>query len=91
MRLPLATVLAALWAAALVLWRGRASRSVERVALWIEERAPELRYALVTAIDDRLAPLEQNRALHAAAERTDIDELVRHAWHRTLGRGAIAC
>jgi hypothetical protein len=85
------TALAALAAAGVVLWRGRASRSVERVALWIEERAPELRYALVTAIDDALAPLEQNRALHAAAERTDIDGLVRHAWRRTLGRGALAC
>jgi hypothetical protein len=85
------TVLAAFAAASVVLWRGRAARSVERVALWVEERAPELRYALVTAIDEALAPLEQNRALHAAAERTDIDGLVRHAWRRTLGRGALAC
>ena len=49
----------------LLLWRRRFVWSFPRVALWIEERAPELRYALMTAIDaryrdalaDRLAPV----------------------------------
>lgn len=85
------TAFAAAAAAALVIWRGRASRSLQRVALWIEERQPQLRYALVTAIDDTLAPADRNRALHEAAERVDIDGIMRHAWKRTLGRGALAC
>ena len=34
---------------ALMALRTRAARSVERVALWVEERHPSLRYALVTA------------------------------------------
>lgn len=36
-----------------LVWRGRFALYPDRVALWIEERAPELRYALVTAIDPR--------------------------------------
>jgi len=84
-------IAAATIGAGLVLWRGRAARSIERVAMWIEEREPSLNYVLVTAIDEVLAPLEQNRALHAAANGTDIDAIVRHAWHHSLGRAAIAC
>src|SRR5690606_456980 len=45
--------LAALASAGVVVWRARGVRSLERVALWIEERQPELRFALVTAIDPR--------------------------------------
>lgn len=44
-------VVAAIAAAAVVLWRGAGAWSERRVALWLEERHPELRYALVTAID----------------------------------------
>lgn len=84
-------VLAAATAAALVLWRGRAARSLQHVALWIEEREPSLNYVLVTAIDEALAPREQNSSLHAAASGTDIDAIVRHAWRHSLGRAALAC
>jgi hypothetical protein len=62
------------WAAAGVvllalLWRGRRTRSLTSTALWIEERAPSLQYALVTALEpgiERVAPLlarevERNR------------------------------
>ncbi|MGE5727004.1 MAG: hypothetical protein ACM34L_00275 [Gemmatimonas sp.] len=84
-------IVSAAGGAGLVLWRGRAARSIERVAMWIEEREPSLNYVLVTAIDEVLAPLEQNRALHAAANGTDIDAIVRHAWQHSLGRAAIAC
>ena len=35
--------------------RGRDVRSVQAVALWIEERRPRLRYSLVTAVDPGLA------------------------------------
>lgn len=88
--IPLMIVTAAA-AAGLVLWRGRAARSIQRVALWIEEREPSLNYVLVTAIDEVLAPLGQNRALHAAANGTDIDAVVRHAWQHSLGRAVLAC
>lgn len=36
-----------------VIWRSRRVVSMERVALWIEEGDPALRYALVTAVDAR--------------------------------------
>ena len=36
---------------AIMLWRRRHFVSVNRVALWIEEHVPELRYSLVTAIE----------------------------------------
>jgi hypothetical protein len=39
--------------AIIVAWRSRTVWSMERVALWIEERDPELQYALVTAVDPR--------------------------------------
>jgi hypothetical protein len=74
-----------------VLWRGRAARSVRRVALWIEEHDPTLRYALVTAIDPGLAPAELHRELHAAARGADVDGMVRRAWRHALGRAAIGC
>ena len=38
-----------------LLWTNRAVFSLERVALWIEEQVPWLRYALVTAMDERHA------------------------------------
>ncbi|HEX6535927.1 MAG TPA: hypothetical protein VF041_15130 [Gemmatimonadaceae bacterium] len=86
-----AAVLAALGAAGVVLWRGRAARSVERVALWIEEREPRLQYALVTAIDAEIAPAERYGDLHAFASGVDVEGIVRHAWRRTLGRAALGC
>ena len=36
---------------AMLLYRGLGARSLGRVALWVEERHPSLRYALVTAIE----------------------------------------
>lgn len=40
-----------LFASALLLRRGLGARSLQRVALWVEERHPVLRYALVTAVE----------------------------------------
>lgn len=82
---PLAAI-AALAAAGAVAWRARTVRSLERVALWIEERQPELRFALVTAIDARIAPAERHAELHAAAERADVSGIVGRAMRRALGR-----
>jgi type IV secretory pathway VirB2 component (pilin) len=78
-------LLAAVAVAGIVLWRGRTARSIEHVALWIEEHEPTLRYALVTATDSRIAPAEQHRDLHALANAADVEGIVRHAWHRTIG------
>lgn len=50
--LALAAALAALLA---TLWRGRQVRSLENVALWVEERIPWLNYSLITLLDARFA------------------------------------
>ena len=46
-----AAMLSSLGALAYTLWRSRRVRSLPLVALWLEERVPELRYALVSALD----------------------------------------
>jgi hypothetical protein len=43
-------LLAALATMAVLAWRDRHVRSLERVALWIEEREPSLEFSLVTAV-----------------------------------------
>ncbi len=76
-------IVAGLATFAVLLWRRRFVWSLARVALWVEERAPELRYALVTAIDphytnrlaDRLAPI---------IARVDPGSFVRRAALRSL-------
>src|SRR5690606_39269320 len=78
--------LAALASAGVVVWRGRGVRSLERVALWIEERQPELRFALVTAIDPGIGPADVHAALHREAARADVSGLVARAVRRALGR-----
>ena len=50
-----AAIALAIAAAGYALWHGRRVRSLPAVALWLEERVPELRYALVTALDAPLA------------------------------------
>jgi hypothetical protein len=87
---PLAA-LAAIAAAGTVLWRGRAARSTTRVALWIEEHDPSLRYALVTAIDPEIAPAESHRDLYAIASTADVHGIVGRAWRRAIGRAALGC
>ncbi|HUF65387.1 MAG TPA: hypothetical protein VMM17_05365 [Gemmatimonadaceae bacterium] len=52
-----ASLLAAVIAAAAVFWRWRRVRRPEHVALWLEEKLPELQYALVTGLDPRFAGL----------------------------------
>jgi hypothetical protein len=49
--LDLAAVAAGAVVAASLLQRARGARSLERVALWVEERHPSLRYAVVTALE----------------------------------------
>ncbi len=49
--LGLVSVILGAAAAVTVLWRNRGVTSLEAVALWLEERAPSMRYALVTLIE----------------------------------------
>jgi hypothetical protein len=70
-------------------WRKRFVWYFDRVALWIEERAPELRYALVTAVDpryrDTIGP-----SLDSAISRVDTGAFVRKAAAHTLAPAASA-
>lgn len=75
-------------AAALVLWRWRAARSLTRVALWIEEQDPSLHYTLVTAID---VNVERHQDLHIAAGHAAIEHAVRQPAIRLLAGAAGAC
>lgn len=72
-----------------IVWRSRFAWMFERVALWIEERAPELRYSLVTAADERYAA-----SLGAVAapmmDRVDTAGFVRQAALRSVGPAAVA-
>ncbi|MEO6864828.1 MAG: hypothetical protein ABI229_05200 [Gemmatimonadaceae bacterium] len=66
-------VLAGCW----VLWRARFVLSRRRVALWMEERAPSLQYALITASDPLVTG--DTSLLESAIERSNIDIFVRPA------------
>lgn len=55
---------------ALMLWRRRRFVSVDRVALWIEERIPELRYSLVTAMEQCGSPFAEE--MERVVARHDI-------------------
>ena len=68
-----AVIIAAL-AACYVLWRARFVLSRRRVALWIEERAPSLQYALVTASDPLVTGNIQ--PLEAEIDRANLDVLI---------------
>ena len=72
----LATVIGAATAAWL-LWRSRYVFSVRRVALWIEEKAPALQYALITASDPSV--IGDTSLLDAAIESCNMDRVVRPA------------
>ena len=56
---------------AIIAWRSRAVRSLERAALWVEERDTALHYELVTAVDPRYssrpAPMYSGPLLRQAA------------------------
>ena len=54
-----------LFVAVLIVRRGLSARSLERVALWVEERHPALRYALVTATEAPASPEVERQALAA--------------------------
>lgn len=66
-------VLAGCW----ILWRARFVLSRRRVALWMEERAPSLQYALITASDPLVTG--DTSLLESAIEQSNIDIFVRPA------------
>ncbi len=55
------------------LWRGRHVVSPQRVALWIEERIPDLHYSLVTAIGEERSPFTEG--MEKAVERQEIGRI----------------
>ncbi|HMH26128.1 MAG TPA: hypothetical protein VK542_06015, partial [Gemmatimonadaceae bacterium] len=70
--------------AAAILWRSRHFVSTNRVALWIEERIPELHYSLITAMEQRDSPFT------AGMERAVAQQNVGGATLAALRRGWIA-
>lgn len=56
-----AAAAAAVAAALTVAWRGRNARSLGRVALYIEERRPQLQFALATVVEPAVAPSDTAR------------------------------
>ncbi|MEO6525733.1 MAG: hypothetical protein ABIP93_03845, partial [Gemmatimonadaceae bacterium] len=65
-----------------LLWRARHVGSLHRVALWIEERIPELQYALVTAVEHGGTSRAPHLESHVA--RYDIAPVTRGALRRAL-------
>ena len=76
--------------AASFLWRSRHFTSANRVALWIEERIPELHYSLVTALEHAGSPF--TGGMEAEIERHDVGGVTLAALRRRLGPaiGALA-
>lgn len=72
-----------------VLWRRRFVWSAPRVALWVEERAPELRYALMTAIDARYADRLGERLAPIVAKADPGSFVRRAAWRSLLPAGFV--
>jgi len=66
--------------AAVLMWRARHLASPSRVALWIEERIPDLQYTLVTAMEQSGSPFVDD--IERAAARQDINTLTRAALRR---------
>ena len=67
-----------------LLWRARHFLSTNRVALWIEERIPDLQYALVTAMEQTGSPFVDD--MERVAARQDI----RSATHAALRKALLA-
>ena len=76
-------------AGAWLLWRSRHFSSRNRVALWIEERAPGLQYSLVTAME-HTGPFA--RGMEEQIEREDVGRVTVTALRRSVGNaiGALA-
>jgi hypothetical protein len=65
------------------LWKARRFTSVDRVALWIEERIPDLQYSLVTALEHSDSPF--TRGMEAQVEQQNVGGVTLAALRRKLG------
>ena len=72
-----------------LLWRWRGVRSLETVALWLEEREPGLQYALVTAVDPGVVTAGVPPALAEAASRAAIEHEAGMAARRLVFRALL--
>jgi hypothetical protein len=79
-----AALLAGLAAFAAALWRSRSTLAIGQVALWLENRLPELRYALVTLADQRTAATPHAAALEASAGSAPLERAVARGVIRSL-------
>src|SRR5688572_4778506 len=66
--------------AGFMLWRSRHLLSSGRVALWIEERIPDLHYSLITAVEHRGSPLAES--MERAVARHDVGRVTLGAIRR---------
>lgn len=83
-------IIGGLMVAGWFIWRARRFTSVNRVALWIEERIPELEYSLVTALEHSDSPF--SGGMEAQVERQNVGGVTLAALRRKLGPaiGALA-
>jgi hypothetical protein len=65
-----------------LLWRARHFVSTSRVALWIEERIPDLQYTLVTAMEQSGSPFADD--MERAAARQDINSATGAALRKAM-------
>jgi hypothetical protein len=63
-------VFAGILVAGVMLWRARQLTRPDRVALWIEEKVPDLHYSLITAMEHGSSPFASG--MEAAVARQDI-------------------
>jgi hypothetical protein len=68
--------------AGVLLWRKRHFASPNRVALWIEERIPELHYSLVTALEHTGSPFAEG--MERAIARQDVGRVTMRSLRRGL-------
>ena len=86
--LPAVGAAAALVAISVVLYRVRRAREIRRVALWLEEHVPALRYALVTRID--VEEMSRGAALDLFIANVSFEPVAWHAVRRALAIPAAA-
>ncbi len=79
--LPIIAILGAIGTLGYFGWRSRFAWSFDSVALWIEEKAPQLRYALVTAIDPRYK--DSASIMEPLVAKVDTAPFVREAAKRS--------
>jgi hypothetical protein len=73
-----------------LLWRSRGFTSTSRVALWIEERIPELHYSLVTAVEQGESPFRDTGSPFAEGmERVVAGQDVGRVTLTALRRGVL--